>query len=135
MTEKSDMLDSVDGSITQVFPKDANYAFLAGAGVSMAPPASLPSARDMCKMLLDFCSPARESEALLALPGLRYEQLVEEVQNQIDKAIRFMEYLDIAPVPNKNHLMLAGAMAAGHPVRGKEEGEAHTTPTMAMYPH
>ena len=116
MSENTSILEEIDGSIMQVFPNDASYAFLAGAGISMAPPSSLPSARAMCRMLLEFCAPGEEVDALIALQGLRYEQLVEEVQNQVDKELAFLEYLDIAPMPNINHLLLASMMVAGHPV-------------------
>jgi tetratricopeptide (TPR) repeat protein len=110
------LLEPLVEPVQDLFPQGKKCAFLAGAGVSVAPPSNLLPAREIARVLLEFCAPAEEVNALMALPGLRYEQVVEEIERHIDPDLKFMDYLDLAVSPNDNHLALAGAMLAGHPV-------------------
>ena len=51
-------------------------SFLAGAGISMDPPASLASARQLIDALITFGAPPDARDGLLAIRQLRYEMLV-----------------------------------------------------------
>ena len=76
-------------SVTYNFPKEELYTFLAGAGISMDPPSNVPSARMFVKKLFQYYAPEDEIETLLNLESLRYEFLVEKVQNFFDERVGY----------------------------------------------
>jgi tetratricopeptide (TPR) repeat protein len=93
--------------IAMIFPKEELFTFLAGAGISMDPPSNVPSARMFVKKLFQYYAPEDEIEILLNLESLRYEFLVEKVQNFFDKELSFLDYLDHISEPNAIHIFLA----------------------------
>src|SRR5271157_457537 len=104
----------VRDNITNIFPLDDDYVFLAGAGISMNAPSSLPSAREMVRIMLQVCVPQEDFLAISNLEGLRYELIVEAVEKYVDKDLKFLDYLDLATTPNLLHLFLAQAIDRGH---------------------
>ncbi|MHA2250357.1 MAG: SIR2 family protein [Candidatus Kariarchaeaceae archaeon] len=91
-----------------------NITFLVGAGISMDPPASLPSARMLCKDLFDQLGPYPGLEDLASIKELRYEMVIERVQEYFDPDLHFLDYLDLMDLPNLNHLFLAGCILKGN---------------------
>jgi len=54
--------------------------FLAGAGISMDQPASLPSARQICQDLFEFFGPFKKFEEFKTIKELRYEMIIDKIQ-------------------------------------------------------
>lgn len=107
------------------------YAILAGAGISMLPPASLPSAWKLIKAVIsDPLLPLTESERSMLLEAtsadwkdglgayhfLRFEQLVEALGQTIDPNLTSLSSLIPASVPNEYHYSLATLVKRGHKV-------------------
>lgn len=114
--EKDTIITPLAGSIQEVLDQSDACTFLVGAGISMDAPSNLPSAREICKVLLGLCAPAEELDGLLSLATLRYEKIVEDIQTCIDPDLRFMEYFDAVLNPNKIHEFLASAITRRHHV-------------------
>jgi len=93
--------------IANLFSEKRAYTFLVGAGISMDPPSGVPSARMFVNELLKYYAPDNEIEDLTRLDSLRYELLVEKIQDLFDKDIKFLDYLDEVKEPNANHVFLA----------------------------
>ncbi len=91
----------------ELFSETRLYTFLVGAGISMDPPSCVPSARMFVHELFTFYAPEEEIEKLSSLESLRYELLVEKVQNLFDKELNFLDYLSKVKEPNAIHLFLA----------------------------
>ncbi|MFX1390023.1 MAG: tetratricopeptide repeat protein [Promethearchaeota archaeon] len=94
-------------TIKDLFSEKRLYTYLVGAGISMDPPSSVPSARMFVRELFKYYAPEDEIEKLLSLNSLRYEFLVEKVQNLFDKELKFLDYLDRIKEPNAIHIFLA----------------------------
>ena len=90
-----------------LFSETIMYTFLVGAGISMDPPSCVPSAKMFVRDLFKYYAPEEEIEKLLSLESLRYELLVEKVQNLFDKELKFLDYLDRVKEPNAIHIFLA----------------------------
>ncbi len=93
--------------INALFTEKVAYSFLVGAGISMDAPSYVPSARMFVKELFNYYAPDDEIESLSKLESLRYEFLVEKIQNLFDKDLTFLDYLDEVKEPNANHVFLA----------------------------
>jgi hypothetical protein len=110
----------------------AEVSLLVGAGVSMNPPACLPSGWGFMSGLLERLSPSkRVYQALLGhtdyrradlLPGsfLRFESLLERLREHIDPDLRVLDCLNLGfhrdQPCNSLHEGLAALLAAGTPV-------------------
>ena len=90
-----------------LFSETRLKTFLVGAGISMDPPSCVPSARMFVNELFKYYAPEEEIETLLSFESLRYEFLVEKVQNLFDKELKFLDYLSKAKEPNSIHIFLA----------------------------
>ncbi len=101
----SDDIQAPDFS--DLFTEKRLYTFLVGAGISMDPPSSVPSARMFVNELLKYYAPEEEIQNLSELKSMRYEFLVEKIQNLFDKELTFLDYLDEAKEPNAIHIFLA----------------------------
>ncbi len=91
----------------ELFSENRLCTFLVGAGISMDPPSSVPSARMFVNELFKYYAPEEEIENLSSLDTLRYEFLVEKVQNLFDKELKFLDYLSEVKEPNAIHIFLA----------------------------
>jgi len=90
-----------------LFDEKRPYTFLVGAGISMDPPSNVPSARMFVRDLFNYYAPENEIDTLSKIDSLRYEFLVEKIQNLFDEELAFLSYLDWVTEPNANHLYLA----------------------------
>jgi len=90
-----------------LFSETRMYTFLVGAGISMDPPSCVPSARMFVNELFKYYAPEEEIETLSSFESLRYEFLVEKVQNLFDKELKFLDYLSSVKEPNAIHIFLA----------------------------
>ncbi len=109
----SNVLERVSGTIGDILPPGEKLTYLAGAGISMDPPSSIPSAREFVRALLEYCAPASEIDALISLKPLRYELMVEKVKEILDPNLHFLDYFETIKEPNANHLFLATAIVKG----------------------
>ena len=110
----SDGLNAPD--FKNLFPEINSYTFLVGAGISMDPPSCVPSARMFVNEIFKYYAPEEEIEKLSTLETLRYEFLVEKVQNLFDKELKFLDYLSGVKEPNAIHLFLANMIMRYNPV-------------------
>jgi tetratricopeptide (TPR) repeat protein len=93
--------------LNEIFSNNRLYTFLVGAGISMDPPSCVPSARDIVRELFEYYAPTEEIEELASLDSLRYEFLVDKIQNLFDKDVKFLDYLELVKEPNIIHRFLA----------------------------
>jgi len=100
--------------LESLFTPKRNYTFLVGAGISMDSPTNMPSARQIVRTLLEFCSPPEEVENLLSLEMLRFELVVEKIQDVFDGELKFLDYLEYVTDPNLIHLFLSNAITRGN---------------------
>jgi tetratricopeptide (TPR) repeat protein len=102
LTHTSDITQSA-----LLFNEKRPYTFLVGAGISMDPPSNVPSARMFVRELFNYYAPENEIDSLSKIDSLRYEFLVEKIQNLFEEELGFLSYLDWVTDPNANHLFLA----------------------------
>ena len=108
------MTIKIQENFDNLFNENESYTFLAGAGISMSPPSSLPSAQQFIKVLLEYCVPKGFQEYIYNIENLRYELLVEEVQRVFDPELRFLDYLESQTDSNLIHFFLANCISKGH---------------------
>ncbi len=101
-------------SIESLFSPKSSYTFLVGAGISMDPPTSMPSAWEIVSGLLELFAPSEEINNLLSLKMLRFELVVEKIKNEFDEDLRFLDYLEYVTEPNLIHLFLANTITRGN---------------------
>jgi len=101
-------------NIESLFTPKRKYTFLVGAGISMDPPTNMPSARQIVKDLLELCAPPEEVKNLLCLETLRFELVVEKIQDVFDEELKFLDYLEYITEPNPIHLFLSNAIIRGN---------------------
>jgi tetratricopeptide (TPR) repeat protein len=97
----------------KLFDKNEKYTFLAGAGISIDPPSNIPSARTMVKQLLNIFAVPEDVDELLKIDLLRYEMIVEQIQNFFDKDLKFLDYFELVKYPNIIHYFLASMIRLG----------------------
>ncbi len=100
--------------LDSLFSPKSNYTFLVGAGISMDAPTDMPSAVQIVRSLLELCAPEEEVENLLSLEMLRYELVVEKIQDRFDDELKFLNYLEHIDEPNIIHLFLANVITRGN---------------------
>ncbi len=96
-----------------LFSAKISYTFLVGAGISIPKPTALASAREIVRNLLEFCAPTEELENLLSLEKLRFELVIEKIQDELDEDLKFLDYLETVSEPNLIHLFLGHAITRG----------------------
>lgn len=105
--------DSSNISLDEIFHQNEKYTFIVGAGISMAPPTFLPSANKLIHNFFDHMIPSEEREHINKLHSLRFEKIIELVQDHIDKELSFLGDFDDRE-PNLLHHFLATAIMNGH---------------------
>ncbi|MFX0031697.1 MAG: tetratricopeptide repeat protein [Candidatus Hermodarchaeota archaeon] len=103
-----------NGTISDLFKTNEKYTFLVGAGISMDAPTNMPSAKQIVWSLLNLFAPEEEIEELFSLDLLRYELVIEKIQDIFDAELKFMDYLELVNEPNLIHLFLALSIIRGH---------------------
>ncbi len=103
-------------SIDELFNPNNKYTFLAGAGVSIAAPSNLPSARAIVETLVNLFAPKEHVKEILSLENLRYENIVEKIHRYHDQNLLFLDYFDFVTNPNIIHFFLAYAILSNQNV-------------------
>ncbi len=106
--------DLVNIKIEEFFNPSRKITFLAGAGISIDPPSCLLSAKSIVDSLIKICCPEEEASNILRLNDLRYELVIEGVQNYLDPELRIMNFFDLFEKPNILHQFLAEMIINGH---------------------
>ena len=101
------IFENYKGHVKDLFKEKEKYTFLVGAGISMNAPSNLPSAREFGRILLSYFGPLEDADYLLSIDRLRYEMIVERIQEFFDKDLIFLDYFDLVTEPNLIHLLLA----------------------------
>lgn len=103
---------------SEILPFNGKFTFLVGAGCSINKPASLPAGREMMEILIQFSCAASEREDIqrLIYEGLRFEQLVEIIRNNIDPNLKIIDYFGLSTNPNENHAFLERMIKRGNHV-------------------
>lgn len=99
--------------LKSILSDEKEYTFLLGAGISMNPPSNLPSARQIVKDLISLFAPSQEINKILEIEGLRYEMVVEGIEEYIDSNLNFLDYFELAKQPNLIHFLIAHAIVNG----------------------
>lgn len=107
------IFEEFSGNVNDLFPAADKYTFLVGAGISMNPPSNLPSARYIVKILLNSCLPPKELKDI-PIEKLRFEKIVELIQDYWDNELEFLDYFDLVKDPNVIHFLLANAIINGY---------------------
>ena len=92
-----------------LFDKVKPYTFLVGAGISLDPPSSLPSASEIVRNVLKEILkdvPDRLVKNLLSNKSVRYEMIIEELI-KFDPDLKFLDYLELVTQPNLLHYFIA----------------------------
>lgn len=112
--DSSSISKSFFGSLNDIISEKDKCTFLVGAGISMDSPSNLPSAREIIRILMEKFTPQEEVEKILKLDLLRYELVVEILQQLWDQELIFMDYFDSIEEPNLIHLFLGQAILNHH---------------------
>jgi len=108
--------------ITDLITPDAKLTFLVGAGCSVDPPSNLPAGKTMMEALIKYACVETEIDKLLGnadleeggrLEGLRFEQLIEIIRDQLDPELRIIDFYGLCDKPNIQHFFLAEMMKQG----------------------
>ena len=108
-----DIIQPVTNKITSIFQPELRYTFLVGAGISMNPPSNLPSAQKIVQVLLELTLPPKELKNF-DIYSLRYELIVQHIQEYIDPNLTFLDYFELVKSPNIIHFLLAELIKKGN---------------------
>ncbi|MFX0063060.1 MAG: tetratricopeptide repeat protein [Candidatus Hermodarchaeota archaeon] len=115
-----------DVTLASLFEVKKKYSFLAGSGISLDPPSSLPTGYNFTKMILEQLVPAELKDVILTYtnperedmlsPGdfLRFEQIMEILYNTFDPNLNVLDVFGYCDKPNLNHLLLARLISQEH---------------------
>ncbi|MFX1251939.1 MAG: tetratricopeptide repeat protein [Promethearchaeota archaeon] len=109
----------------RINPQKNACTILAGAGISLDPPSNLPTGYQFTRTLLQNIVINEELQSILQLmnptregmrsPGdfLRFEELVESLQKNIDPDLTILKSYEVCNTPNRNHVVLAHLITKG----------------------
>jgi len=106
-----------DLNIEKLFFGQEKLTFLVGAGSSVDKPSCLPDGHTMMKAIINYTCADSEKEKLLGLMTsgkLRFEQLVEEIRERLDKNLKIIDLYGQCKNPNIQHFFLADMIKKGH---------------------
>ncbi|MBD3351555.1 MAG: tetratricopeptide repeat protein [Candidatus Lokiarchaeota archaeon] len=111
-----ELFESLDASPTSLISKNDQFIFLTGAGISIEPPTSLDSAKQITNQLIHFFAPENEFDGIESLDTLRYEVVVSWVQEIFDPHLDVLNYFESVEKPNIYHYLLGYLIMHGHNV-------------------
>ena len=104
---------SPEEKLKEIIPTNQKLTFLVGAGISMDKPSLIPSALGFVDTLIRLGAPDEEVDNILSLEGLRYELIVELIQQNFDPDLKMMDYIDLFTEPNMIHYFMANSIKNG----------------------
>ena len=96
-----------------ITPK-AKLTFLAGAGCSIDPPSCLPAGKAMMDAIIEYICPEADIQKIKELKQLRFEALIEVVQNNLDYNLEIIDFYGLCDKPNIQHFFLANMIKKGN---------------------
>jgi tetratricopeptide (TPR) repeat protein/NAD-dependent SIR2 family protein deacetylase len=111
--ENSEIYEFFEGQLKDLLSPEEPLTFLVGAGISMDPPSSLASSREMSEAIIRYTVPPESVEELLSLKNLRYEFVIERFRDTYDENFKVLEYFTEADQPNSIHKFLARMVQLG----------------------
>ena len=89
--------------INEILSNDSKFTFLIGAGCSRDSPSNLPIGKEMIEAIIEYTCPKVLIDTLKSLNTLRFEQLVQIIQETIDSDLKFIDYYYQCKSPNYQH--------------------------------
>jgi tetratricopeptide (TPR) repeat protein len=105
-------IPTIDQRIRQLFDNTL-LTFLVGAGISIDNPSNLVSGPRMMEAIIKYSCPLEEVSQILAIPNLRFEQVVEIVRDTLDENLEIINYYGQCESPNLLHFFLASRLLQG----------------------
>jgi len=108
--------------IDDLITLDAKLTFLVGAGCSVDPPSNLPAGKAMMDAIITYTCAESEIDKLLGnvelsdgkkLEGLRFEQLIEIIGDELDPDLKVIDFYGLCDKPNLQHFFLAEMIRKG----------------------
>lgn len=94
---------------------ESKKTFLVGAGCSKDPPSNLPIAQEMREAIIQvMCADSEIANLTSIISQLRFEALVELIQNLYDFDLKLIDYFGHCDKPNLQHFFLANMIKQGH---------------------
>ncbi len=100
-------------TIKDLFTPEVKLTFLVGAGCSIDPPSCLPDGRTMMNAIIDYTCAESEIDKIKKLKGLRFEQLIEILSEELDPELKVIDFYGLCDKPNVQHFFLAEMMKQG----------------------
>lgn len=101
-------------TVLDLFKNKKDLTFLIGAGCSVDSPANLPAGRKMMEKIIRFSCAEEEIDNLLAIESLRFESLVEIINNFLDSGLKIIDYYASCDKPNAQHFFFANMLIKGN---------------------
>lgn len=95
--------------VDELLQSNEKLTYLVGAGISVNHPSNVPAAGKIISTLLKMVVPSSERALISNLPNLRYELLIEKIQNRFDHDLRILNFFEQLLTPNFIHYFLAQA--------------------------
>jgi len=111
-----DLFEKTTHSVDSLFEKNVKFTFLVGAGISLDAPSNLPSGDLMGRKLIEIFSPKAYTDKLVHMENLRYELILQWIQQIFDKELHILDYFNYAINPNVFHMFLANRLLHGDEV-------------------
>lgn len=108
------MSEIIIKQIIDYLKKSQNLTFLIGAGCSVDTPSCLPVGRVMLEEIIRYACDPNEIKNILELEDLRFESLIEIIQNLFDKELKVIDYYAQCDKPNIIHFFLADSIIKGN---------------------
>lgn len=102
---------------SELFNLEDDLTFLVGAGCSIDPPSSLPSAKKMMRAIVEFfCEKSSKNTILQYLDEMRFEYLLGLLQDFHDNDLKVLEFYNLSKSPNLQHYFIANMIKNGKQV-------------------
>jgi len=114
-----------EDELKKIFPINQKRTWLAGAGISLSPPSSLPTGAMILTNLIKLATPSDYYDELIELTNpnrkdkkssgdfLRFEQVMEVIHHNLDPKLQILDFIGEVNSPNRNHEFLAKAARQG----------------------
>ncbi|MHA1459712.1 MAG: tetratricopeptide repeat protein [Promethearchaeota archaeon] len=114
-----------EDELKKIFPINQKRTWLAGAGISLSPPSSLPTGNMILTNLIKLATPSDYYDELIELTNpnrkdkkssgdfLRFEQVMEVIHHNLDPKLQILDFIGEVNSPNRNHEFLAKAARQG----------------------
>ncbi|MFW9818444.1 MAG: tetratricopeptide repeat protein [Candidatus Thorarchaeota archaeon] len=103
-----------DLTIKNLFSIEEKLTFLVGMDLSIDDPSNLPNKQMMMEAIINYYCAESEKEKILQIKDLKFEQLLEIIQCNLDDKLKIIDYFGLCDKPNLQHFFLADMVKKGH---------------------